>query len=786
MAKGYSFAFNINGKLAPSFTQSMSTAQKAVASLSDKTKFLKAEQTRLNRVFDSGQMPINKYKEHLRGLQKEMQETGSAQKRLTTLINNQQMARNNFGKQWGGLKSSMATTAVIAAPLVGMVAVAANFEAAMDKVGAITQATDEDMKKLTDTARTLGEKTKFTASQSAEAMSYLGMAGWKTQEIMTGMPGLLDLAAAGNTDLARTADIVSDNLTAFGLSAEKAQHLADVYAVTITSTNTNVEMLGETMKFAAPVAKAFGASMEETAAMAGIMANSGIKASQAGTSLRAGLIRLAGPPKMAQKALDQLGLSMGDLTAEQKEAAMAMKSLGIETGNLEGPQKMASIIGQLKERMAGLGKEERLAMTSAIFGRNAATGWLSVIDAGPKALGDLTTSLVNSDGAAAKMAERMQANAKGAATRLKSALESLSISIGGTFLPVVADAGDGLAKLAGSWSRAAAANPALVKGIVYTGAGLAGLTLAYKTGKLALAGYNVVKTTYLLLTKKEMIETKRAGIMQSVMAIKLKGAAIAQWGLNAAMTANPIGLVIAGVVALGAAVWGLYTNWDSVVKYMTAGWTWIKDAGSKVVDFYINAYTNLPQYASYAVGAMVGFFWSLPERISAGWQSLDGVGASFMSKAADWGKGAVDNIVNWFTNLPDRLMDIVSSTWSRMKNSFAAGMSAGSGKEIASNASGGIYGRGAFVTSFAEVSGESAIPHTPNRRNIGLLAKTNEIMGKPLGGGSINATFAPQITVQGGGSDVESQLDAMLTQKMLEFKAMLADLQNQKRRLAYG
>lgn len=784
MGKAYSFAFNINGNLAPSFVRSMSTAQKTMVSLSDKTKFLKAEQKRLNSAFDTGQMPINQYKEHLRTLQRELQNTGKSQQRLAGLMSNRQAALNNFGAQWGGLKSTVATTAVMAAPFVGMIAVAANFEAAMDKVGAITQATDEDMTKLTNTARELGEKTKFTASQSADAMSYLGMAGWKTQEILKGMPGLLDLAAAGNTDLARTADIVSDNLTAFGLSADKAQHLADVYAVTITSTNTNVEMLGETMKYAAPVAKAFGASMEETAAMAGIMANSGIKASQAGTSLRSGLIRLAGPPKMTQKALDQLGLSMEDLTAEQKEAAMAMKSLGIETGNLDGPQKMASIISQLQEKMKGLGQEERLAITSAIFGRTAATGWLSVIEAGPKALSDLTNSLVNSDGASAKMAERMQANAKGAATRLKSALESLSISIGGTFLPVVADAGDGLAKLAGTWSRAAAANPAFVKGVVYAGMGVAGLTIAYKTGKLALAGYNVAKTTFLLLTDKEIINTKKAAITQGLMTLKTKGAAVAQWGLNAAMSANPVGLVIAGVVALGAAVWTLYNNWDVAVDAMTTGWNAVKSAGTKVIDFYVDAYTNLPQYASYAVGAMVGFFMSLPERIATSWQSLDGVGASFMAKASDWGSGAVDNIVSWFSSMPDRLMTIVTDTWARMKNSFAAGMSAGSGKPIASNANGGIYGRGAFVTSFAEKTGESAIPHPPTSRNIGLLAKTNEIMGNPLGGGGVTATFAPVINVSGNADTAE--ISMMLDQKMREFKAMLADMQNQKRRLAYG
>ncbi|WP_418811346.1 phage tail tape measure protein [Phascolarctobacterium faecium] len=156
------------------------------------------------------------------------------------------IADTRFGEARRSLFATAATASVVARPFISAAQTAMKFEFAMSKVGAIANATGPELTLLTQTARSLGEQTKFTATQSAEAMSYLGMAGWKTKEIVAGMPGLLNLAAAGNTDLARTADIVSDNLTAFGLSADKAQHMADVYAVTITSTNTNVEMLGET------------------------------------------------------------------------------------------------------------------------------------------------------------------------------------------------------------------------------------------------------------------------------------------------------------------------------------------------------------------------------------------------------------------------------------------------------------------------------------------------------------------------------------------------------------
>lgn len=376
MANIFTTAFVINGMLSNSFTSSTKMANSQLTELQQTVKRIDLAQKKLNTEFTNGAMSVEQYERKMGRYQDTLNKTQQQQKLLQEKLDRKNIADTRFGEARRSLFATAATASVVARPFISAAQTAMKFEFAMSKVGAIANATGPELTLLTQTARSLGEQTKFTATQSAEAMSYLGMAGWKTKEIVAGMPGLLNLAAAGNTDLARTADIVSDNLTAFGLSADKAQHMADVYAVTITSTNTNVEMLGETMKYAAPVAHAFGASMEETAALAGIMANSGIKASNAGTALRAGLIRLAGPPKMATKALEQLGLSMEDLTNEQKEAAMALKTLGIETGNAEGPQKMAIIVGQLQERMKGLSKEEHWLCRKLFSGsRQQRGGW---------------------------------------------------------------------------------------------------------------------------------------------------------------------------------------------------------------------------------------------------------------------------------------------------------------------------------------------------------------------------------------------------------------------------
>lgn len=228
-------------------------------------------------------------------------------------------AGNKFSAATGNLAKGAAVVAAGAAPLAAMIGTAATFEQAMSKVKAITNSSNEDMARLNETAQQLGASTQFSATQAAEAMSYLGMAGWKTDQIIAGMPGMLDLAAASGSDLATVADIVSDDLTAFGMSADQAGHMADVMAAASTNANTNVEMMGMTFKYAGAVAGALGYSLEDVSIATGLMANAGIKADQAGTSLRAIMTRLIDPPKMPRRHLTHL--------ASRQSMPMAASSL---------------------------------------------------------------------------------------------------------------------------------------------------------------------------------------------------------------------------------------------------------------------------------------------------------------------------------------------------------------------------------------------------------------------------------------------------------------------------
>ena len=522
-------------------------------------------------------------------LQRELKETESAleqAKQVQAQYNEKQIqqakrqkahhnAQQDFYNATGNWQTGLSTIQTVASPLIGAIETAASFEQAMAKVKAITKSSDAELQKLTATAREMGEKTQFSASQAAEAMSYLGMAGWKSEQIIGGLPGLLDLAAASGTDLARAADIISDDLTAFGMSADQAGHMADVFAHTITSTNTNVEMLGETMKYAAPVAHLFGASLEETAALAGIMANSGIKASQAGTSLRAGFLRLAGPPKKAGKELEAMGVDLQSLYAEQREASEAMKNLGIDMEKFgDGPGKMGKILTELKEKTAGMGQEQKMAALGAVFGTQAVSGWLAVLQSSPEDFNAFVKALENSDGEAAKMAEIMRNTAQGALTRFKSAAESAAISVGSVFLPMVADAADWVAKWAAMLSQAAAEHPGLIQALGVLAAAIAAVVMTALTVNVAASGWELFGTTLTKVAESSALETiggQVGGLLGTLKAAPGKiGKAIIGLPKTFSAAMGKIPTIIAGVgqsiMGIPAMISGAFTEIPGIVS----------------------------------------------------------------------------------------------------------------------------------------------------------------------------------------------------------------------------
>ena len=352
----------------------------------------------------------------LSGLQSAQSQANTASKNIATTIgNNLQSA----GKSMTSAGSTLTKT--VTTPVLGLgtaaVKVTSDFESAMSKVSAISGATGGDLDALNKKAQEMGAKTKFSATESAEAFTYMAMAGWKTEDMLSGIDGIMSLAAADGLDLATTSDIVTDALTAFGLSASDSGHFADVLAKASSNANTNVSMLGESFKYAAPVAGALGYSAEDTAIALGLMANAGIKGSQGGTALRGSLTRLIKPTDDAAALMEQYGLSMTN-------ADGSMKSLG-------------EVMNMLRDKLGGLTEAEQAQVAAQIFGQEAMSGMLAIINASDSDYAKLTDAIYDADGAAQQMADTMLDNLSGQLTLLKSALEGLAIQIGEILMPYI-------------------------------------------------------------------------------------------------------------------------------------------------------------------------------------------------------------------------------------------------------------------------------------------------------------------------------------------------------------
>ena len=369
--------------------------------------------------------------------------------RLTRAMQRQQAIKAKRRELRGQLFDAVALGTTVAVPIK----VAVNFEQSIAKLGAITRASDASMRNLQKTARQLGESTQFTAREAASAMTFLGMAGFKTNQIIAATPGMLNLAQAAGSDLAQTADIASNILSGFSLKAKEMGRVGDVLAATFTTSNTTLQMLGDTLKYAAPVASSAGASIEQLAAMTGLLGNVGIQGGKAGTVLRAAFLRLSAPPREAADALADLGVEVMDVQ-----------------GNL---RSMPILLKELAEATQDLGSAERASAIKHIFGEEAAAGLMELLkQANSGTLDRYIAKLHHAQGTAHSMAQQMNRTTQGALKRLGSALESVAISLGSVLLPTLTAGANCFAKLGSSVSRAAQAHPWLTKVIVGTTVGL--------------------------------------------------------------------------------------------------------------------------------------------------------------------------------------------------------------------------------------------------------------------------------------------------------------------------
>ena len=426
-------------------------------------------------------------------------------------------------------------TKSVTLPLVGIgtaaVATTAKFDSSMSNLQAISGATGTEIESLRDKAKEMGAKTKFSASEAADAFTYMAMAGWKTGDMLDGIEGIMNLAAASGEDLASTSDIVTDALTAFGLSASDSGHFADVLAAASNNANTNVSMLGESFKYVAPVAGSLGYSVEDVSVALGLMANSGIKASQAGTSLRSSLTRMLKPTKTMTTYMSNLGIINDGVVTAMVNTDGSMKPLS-ETMTI------------LRDKFKGLTEAEQAEYAAAIFGQESMAGMLAIINASDEDFDKLTESINNAGGTAQNMADTQLDNLSGQLTILKSTLESIAISIGEILMPYVRDFVSGLQSVAEWLNNASDSQKRFAVTVAAIAAAIGPILLI--GGKIAGVIANFMKL---------------GSIISGLFA---EGGAFAGAGAAIAGLAGPIAIAIAAIVGLVVA-WK--TNFGHIHEY---------------------------------------------------------------------------------------------------------------------------------------------------------------------------------------------------------------------------
>ena len=452
-------------------------------------------------------------------------------------------------------------------PLVGLgtaaIKTGMDYEAGMSKVQAISGATSSEMDKLGEKAMEMAAKTKFSTADSAEAYQYMAMAGWKAGDMVDGLSGIMNLAAASGENLGTTSDIVTDALTAFGLKASDSGRFADVLAAASNNANTNVSMLGESFKYVAPVAGALGYSVEDTSVALGLMANSGIKASQAGTSLRTAMTNMASPTREMQKVMEQYGISLTDAD-----------------GNM---LSFSEIMEVLRERMGGLDEATQATAASHLFGKEAMSGMLAIINAAPEDFDKLTEAINNSSGTTEKMASIMQDNAAGAFERLKSAVDVLFTKLSESLLPIFTSVVETVTEVVNWFGNLDKGTQELI------------LTIA---GIAAAVGPVLVVVGNLITAVGQI----GSGITGLIGIVSKAGGAFS--GLFSLLAANPIALVVVAVAGLVAAFVGLWNNCEGFRN------------------FWIGLWDNLKSVVSTAIDAIVGFFGGIVGFIKSNWQGL--------------------------------------------------------------------------------------------------------------------------------------------------------------------
>lgn len=478
----------------------------------------------------------------------------------------------NAGKSISNVGSTL--TRSVTAPLLAVgaaaVKVSAEFEAQMSRVQAIAGASSSELKQLTDQAVDLGASSVYSAKEVAVGMENMASAGFSTKEIMASMSGMLNLAASSGEDLATSAEIAASTVRGFGLEAKETAHVADVLAKTAATTNAAVADTGDAMKYAAPVANALKISLEETAAAIGIMSNAGIKGSQAGTTIRGALTRLVKPTKQVYEGMDALGVKFFDNQGQMKS--------------------MSKIIEELRTSTKGLSDEEKNKALAQIFGTEALSGMLALVNSSPGEFDNLTKALKNSDGAAMEMANTMMDNTKGAIEQMKGSIETAGIKLGNILTPNVTLAAKKIGELADKFSKLTVGQQGTIVKIAVIAAAIGPVLLIF--GKMVTTIGTCVRVF---------------GTVTKV---------IANFGGIVGVIASPAGIIIGILIGISIAAILIIKNWDKAKGFLEKVGGWFKTAFEKsgfTVDQFKNKFLSIASSFSSIFGKIGGYIEGFSE-----------------------------------------------------------------------------------------------------------------------------------------------------------------------------
>ena len=631
-------------KLDPTNTELLTQKQKllkdAIASTSEKLETLKEAQKQAKEQLERGELGQDKYD----ALQREIVETEQELKRLqeqaaTTSVTLEKIAAagDKFEKAGDSITNAGKQISVASAAVTGLgvaaVKTAADFDSAMANVAAISGATGDDLQALRDKAREMGEKTKFSASEAADAMSYMAMAGWKTGDMLSGIEGIMHLAAASGEDLATTSDIVTDALTAFGLTAEDSAHFADILAAASSNANTNVSMMGETFKYCAPVAGALGYSAEDVAEAIGLMGNAGIKSTQAGTALRTMMTKLQGELKLSGEAL-------GEVT--------------IQTANADGSMReLSDILADCRTAFSKMSESEAAAAAETLVGKNAMSGFLALMNSAPGDIDKLRNAIDNCDGSAENMAAIMQDNLNGQLTILKSQLEELAISFGEMLMPVIRKV---VTAVQGFVDKLNNMDEAQRKTIITIG-----LVIA------ALGPFLVILGTVISTVGKSMKAYASAtkGIKKLMVAVKSGTGIFGKLGTALGGISAPVLAIVAVIAVLVAAFTHLWKTNDGFRENIIATWTQIKETVSNFCQGIVDRLNSL------------GFeFSSITEVLKAVWDGFCNLLGPVFEGAFRFISDTLSTVLDVILNTVDFFIAVFSGdwegAWEAVKNIFSS------------------------------------------------------------------------------------------------------------------